>query len=352
MVCCIGGISLIKKAILKASVFAIILAFIVSGLNSVLMIKSSYHASYYQGLYANTGDKYDVVLLGSSHMHAAINPNRLWHDFGITSFNYSSAGQTIDVTYYLLKEILKKQENPIVVVDLYYLGFTKEFGNGPYISNVLDNMKLSPNKVEAILACTPKRESPNYLFPFVKYLNRWKELSEDDYKFDKLSTYYLKGLNVGNEVFGIDNKSDVFVEGVEDIPPRSLYYLNKMIELSKKEGFKLVFTNAPYDDTSLIGNVTWHTSPGKMFNKVEEISKANNLTFINFNKKYDEMNFDFKSDMFNIGHLNLSGSDKVTKYFGEFLKENNDLKDHRNDKNYDKWNKGYSVYLEKQPKMK
>jgi len=348
----IGGVKVIKKAILKASIFFIIVIFIISFLNPLLIIKSGYYSSYYQGLYANTGDKYDVVLLGSSHMHSAINPNILWNDYGMTSFNYASAGQPIDVTYYLLKEILKKQEKPIVVVDLYYLGLTEKYGNGPYISNVLDNMKFSKNKIEAIIACTPRWEWKNYIFPFAKYLNRWKVLTEEDYKFDKLSTYFEKGLNVGSEKYGKEIKANVLIEGVEDLPPKSEEYLNKIIDLSKEKGVKLIFTNAPYDDTSTVGNITWHKAPGKMFNKVEEICKENDIEFINYNKKLDEIEFDFKVDMFNIGHLNIWGSNKVTKHLGEFLKGKYDLKDHRKDKNYEQWNKDYLLYLKKQASIK
>ncbi len=75
-------------------------------------------------------------------MNGSINPNILWNEHGITSFNYGTGGQPIDVTYYLLKEILKKQDNPIVVIDLYYLGLTDEFGKDEYIRYVLDNMKF------------------------------------------------------------------------------------------------------------------------------------------------------------------------------------------------------------------
>ena len=349
MLVTIGGAPLIKKSILKASIFTIILILIISCLNSLFIMKTSYRGSFYQGLYADMGDKYDVVLLGSSHMLGGINPNLLWKEYGITSFDYATAGQPFDVTYYLLKEILKKQENPIVVVDLYYLGLTDKYGNGPYISNVLDNMKLSKNKIDAILACTPEKERASYLLPFTKYLSRWKVLTETDYKYDKLSNYFEKGFYVGQNKYGKENKANVSTEGVGELPPKSEEYLYKMINLSKERGFKLIFTNMPYDETSTMGMPNWTKASGKMFNKVEQICKDNNIEFINYNKKYKEMAFDFKSDMFNIGHLNIWGSSKVTNYLGELLKTKYDLKDHRNDKNYEQWNVDYLLYLKNHP---
>ncbi len=339
--------SVLNKKVTKVSIFIIILILIMSYFNSIFIIKTGHRSKLYQGLYANTGDKYDVVLLGSSHMDGAINPNLLWKDYGITSFNYATGGQPIDVTYYLLKEILKKQEKPIVVIDLYYLGLTETYGKEGYISYVLDNMKLSKNKIEAILACTPKNERENYLFPFIKYHNRWKVLTEVDFKFDKLNNYYAKGFTVGKNKYGKENKANVFIEGIAKLPPKSEEYLYKIINLSKEKEFKLIFTNAPYDYTSTWGKADWHESPGKMFNKVEEICKDNNIEFINYCKKLNEIEFDFKSDMNNIGHVNIWGSNKITKHFGKVLKQKYDLKDYRNDKNYEQWNKDYLQYIEK-----
>ncbi|MBZ9686373.1 DUF1574 domain-containing protein [Clostridium estertheticum] len=338
-----------KKRILKGSIFTVILISILLSLNWLFIFKTGYRNNLYQGLYANTGDKYDVVFLGSSHMHAAMSPNLLWKDYGITSFNYATAGEPIDVTYYLLKEILKKQEKPVVVVDLYYLGLTEKYGEEGYISYVLDNMKMSKNKVDAILATTPKDERQNYFVPFIRYHNRWKELSKDDIQFNNLDNYFEKGFSVGDEKYGKENKSKVLTEGVGELPPKSEEYLYKMINLSKQQGFKLIFTNVPYDDTSTTGMKNWTQTPEKMFNKVEQICKENNIEFINYNKKYKEIGFDFKSDMFNIGHLNIWGSNKVTNYLGELLKTKYELKDHRNDKSYEKWNTDYLLYLKNHP---
>ena len=48
-----------------------------------------------------------------------------------------------------------------------------------------------------------------------------------------------------------------------------------------------------------------------------------------------------KNDMNNLGHLNIWGAYKVTMDFGNYLNENYNLKDHRNDKSYKQWNIDY-----------
>lgn len=337
---------MVKKAIFKSSIFFIILVFMVSTLNSVFIVKSGQRDKLIQGLYDNTGDAFDVVLLGSSHMNSSINPNLLWNQYGITSFNYGTGGQPIDVTYYLLKEILKTHDNPIVVVDLYYLGLTDEFGQEGYIRNVLDNMKFSKNKIEAIMNCTPKEEWAGYFLPMLKYHDRWKELTEDDFKNDPSSSYYAKGFGAEIEMYGKDNMTKDLSTEVGEIPPKSEEYLYKIINLSKEKGFKLVFINAPYDYTSTTDLKEWYKEPDKMFNKAAEIAKENNIPFVNYCNRLGEIGFDFKSDMYNIGHENIFGSNKVTEEFGKFLKKNYELVDHRNDMKYESWNSDYSLYLE------
>ena len=336
---------MVKKFFIRSSIFIIILISILSVLNPIFILKGGYTSKIAQGVYEHTGKSYDILLLGSSHMNSSINPNVLWNKYGITSFNYGTGGQPIDVTYYLLKEILKNHDNRniIVVIDLYYLGLTEEFGEEEYIRYVLDSMKFSKNKLEAIMSCTPRDQWIYYLFPIMKYHDRWKELSKTDFNFDTKESYYKKGFAAGQEVYGKKNLSEFTTETAE-IPPKSAEYLSKIIELSQKAGFKLLFINAPHDYTSTAGMKSWHNEPAKMFNKVTEIAQYNDIPFINFNNIYNELDFDFKSDMFNNGHMNIWGSNKVSTYFGKFLEENYALIDHRKDESYADWNSDYLYY--------
>lgn len=335
---------MVKKAFFKGSIFVVILLIITIALNSIFIIKTNHREKLIEGLYSNAHDPLDVVLLGSSHMNSGINPNILWNQHGITSFNYATGGQPIDVTYYILKEVLKTHKKPIVVVDLYYLGLTEKFGAEGYVRSALDNIKFSRNKVDAVINSTPRNQWINYFFPVFKYHDRWKELTKNDFEFNPANAYYEKGFAAGLDSYGIENTSDTSTTEMVDLPPKSEEYLNKIIDLSKKEGFKLVFTVTPHDYNGTAKAKNWAKETPKMFNKVAEISKNNNIPFINYNIMMDEMEFDFKTDMFNLGHLNVSGAKKVTLKLGEFLKENYTLVDHRKDAEYKDWNTDYIRY--------
>lgn len=338
----------LKKAIIKSSVFILLISLVLSLLNPIFVLKLEHRRKLYQGLYRDTDATFDVLLLGSSHMHSGINPNVLWNKYGITSFNYGTGGQPINVTYYLLKEAVKKHKDPIVVVDLYYLGYVETYGKSGYIRYVLDSMKTSMNKVEAVINTTPKSYWITYVFPFLRFHTRWKELNKDDFYYDYDLNYYSKGFAATQDMYGNDNKSNPFVSGNAELPPESKEYLMKIIELSKQEGFKLVFINVPYDSTVTDASPSFVKDSPRMFNTVSEIAEENNIPFIDYNKKLDELGFDFKSDMSNADHMNTWGAEKVSTLLGSYLAHNYDLTDHRSDPKYTQWNRDYDYYVQEE----
>jgi hypothetical protein len=130
----------VKKLIYKGFLFLTILTLILASLSNVFIYKIDHRGKLLEGLY-NSDDPYDVVLMGSSHINGGIDPNVLWKQYGITSFNYATGGQPLDVTYYLLREVLKKHTPAIVVVDLFYLGMETPYGETGFISNYAETDK-------------------------------------------------------------------------------------------------------------------------------------------------------------------------------------------------------------------
>lgn len=320
---------MVKKFFIK-SITLLLIIFVLLYLVSLILVRPLGHtAKLYQGLY-DKNRQFDVLLLGSSHMNGMIAPKVLYDNYGITSFNYGTGGQPIDVTYYLLKEALKTHSDAkIVVLDIYYLGLTNEYGEEGYIRNVLDNMKFSKNKIDAILNCTPQNQRLYYFFPIFKYKNRWSSLNQTDFNFNLHSNEDANGFEAGDKKCGIDI-SDQHSDEIGEIPPKTKEFLYNFIRLSKEAGFKLVFINAPYDYSENDFNY-WYPDDAAMCNKVSAIAKENNIPFINYSDKNNmkEINFDFKDDMNNPGHTNIYGAKKISLNFADFLKKNFKLKDHR-----------------------
>lgn len=335
---------MVRKAIKKGIIFLTLLVVIISALNPIFILKSGHRGILIEGLYNHTGDSYDMAFMGGSHMEACLDPNVLWNSYGITSYNYATGGQSIDVTYYMLKEVLKNHNISIVVVDTYYLARSAEYGDKGYISNALDNMNFSINKLEAIISCTPFKDNISYIFPVLKYHDRWDELTKKDFNYDTTELYYTKGFAAGTEKYGkpdstIASKTNT---ATIDLPGKAAKYLNKIIDLCKKNDIKLILLNPPCDYNDEAKSNDWVHQQTELFNKVAEIAKENNIPFINYNDKMDDIGIDFPNDMNNAGHLNIWGAYKVTADFGNYLKQNYNLTDYRNDKSYAQWDIDYA----------
>lgn len=317
-----------KKFLFKCLIIiCIILTFIIK--MAPYVVDPGHTEQLYQGLY-NKDSSYDVLFMGSSHMNGMMDPSVLYNKYGISSFNYATGGQPVNVTYYLLKEALKTQSPKIVVLDLYYFGLTDNYGDEGYIRYVLDNLKFSKNKLEAINNCVPKNQRLEYLFPYIKYHERWSTLTEADFATDVKLDPSITGYGAGDNHYGEPLIEYQHGSETGTLPSESEEYLNKFIELSKEKGFKLIFTNAPYD-YSANNTDSWYTDDSVLYNTISLIADKNNIPFLNYSTEelMSKINFDFPNDMNNVGHTNIYGAEKVSSHFADFLHENYELEDHR-----------------------
>jgi hypothetical protein len=60
-----------------------------------------------------------------------------------------------------------------------------------------------------------------------------------------------------------------------------------------------------------------------------------------------QLNLDTSKDYYDQGHMNLSGSIKLSQWFGAYLDNTYDLPDHRDDDTFQRWNEDYQVYAER-----
>jgi hypothetical protein len=78
-----------------------------------------------------------------------------------------------------------------------------------------------------------------------------------------------------------------------------------------------------------------------------EFAEENDLTYINFlDIAEDKIGIEYDKDTFDGGlHLNLSGAEKFTEYFGEILSNEFNLPDHRSDEEYSRiWQEKVDFY--------
>ncbi|MDV3429558.1 MAG: SGNH/GDSL hydrolase family protein [Bacillota bacterium] len=278
--------------------------------------------------------KHDVIFIGDCEVYENFSPITLWKKYGITSYIRGSAQQLIWQSYYLLEETLKYEKPKVVVFNVLSMKYN-EPQKEAYNRMTLDGMKLSMTKLKSIKASMMEDESLiDYIFPILRYHSRWSQITEEDFKYlfkkDKLFSngYYMRA----------DVKAAGTVPEGKKLPDyqfgsNAYYYLDKMVKLCRDNNIQLVLIKAP----TLYPY--WYQ---QWDSQMEQYAKANNLMYINFLKLTDKTGIDYNKDTYDGGlHLNVTGAEKLSDYFGNILKTSYGLEDRRNDE------KLKTVYQEK-----
>ena len=197
-------------------------------------------------------------------------------------------------------------------------------------------MKWSGSKSEAIKAAmTEEEEYISYLFPLLRFHSRWSELKAEDfeYAFRKVPQLSINGYLMRIDVEGIEELEEGQLGLDAPIADVCWQYLDKMRTLCEENGVELILMKAPTNTKKWYWYPSWDEA-------VAEYAEKHNLRYYNFLNNIEEIGIDYMSDTYDQGgHLNLSGAEKLSRYFGKIMTEELELTDHRGDAVYDQtWN--------------
>lgn len=314
------------KGIIVIAVFAVALCIA----NRILMHKSKDGYAQMQSYYKQIDNTVDVLFLGSSKIYCQIDTGILWDEHGIASFDLGGAEAPPWNSYYFLKEALKTQKPKVIFYDATIIGYRQDVLYQPEVWSMTNNYGMHWN-LNRIMQLRENTEQDflfkRLLFPLDTMHSRYKELSKLDFVDENNSINY-KGFDYRNttEVFETPDVSTMTESFVFD--EKHEKYLRAMIDLSKENNIPFVVMITPY--------VVTPEEQG-YFNYVEDICMEEGVTYIDFNKMYDELSLDFSTDMAEKVHLNFSGTKKLTEYLGNYIVNNYDIPDHRGDAKYSSW---------------
>lgn len=318
-----------KKRLIKVIATVCVILLVLGFLQRLLMPK--YMTDIVEGAmiaeYYDTEKNHDVLFLGDCEVYENFSPCRLWEKYGISSYVRGSAQQLIWQSYYLLEDTLRYEKPQTIVFNIMSLMHAGP-ENEAYNRMTIDGMRWSSSKVKSIYASMLEDEKfMDYLFPILRYHTRWSELTAEDFKYlfhrDKV-TY--EGYYMRVDVKAAENVPRPKRLGNYDFAEYPLSYMDKIRELCEKEGLDLILIKAPslyphwYDE--------WDA-------QVVEYAEKYNLPYYNFLETADEIGVDFSTDTYDGGlHMNLSGAEKLSDYFGKILVENHNVPDRRTEESY------------------
>lgn len=304
-----------KKQALRAAAFCLLAALMLASLTWLLRDRETTLSSFY----SEPRDTVDVFIVGSSHVNSAYIPGVLWKEYGISAHNVFSWSQPIWISYHYIKEGLKTQTPAVVVLDLNGLmyGNSNEQPQQTDENNYLNSFSIDPGwnlleMCQTVAACGIDLRDPVEFWPLVHYHTRWKVLDRDAFTYNPHKDHsYLKGY--GFQVLVTPNEKPPVEAPAQSQPPYETAeaYLEKIVQLSRREGFQLILTLTPY---------RWQPNEPAIYRWIEEYAAANGLPFYNYNGADGErVGIDWEEDFCDISHVNYKGALKLTRDLGEQL---------------------------------
>lgn len=280
----------------------------------------------------------DVIVLGSSHAYYGFQPNVLWNEQGITSYVMGSPEQSVASSYFLLKEVLNYQKPKVVLLESYYFSIDVLYSSEARIRQAFDGMRMGKVKkemLETFLKELPFKEKMSYYMPFLMYHSRWDSLKETDF----YSSRYLKGSKPSGKTLPCKDWGMDISE--RPIPEVNLEYLDKIIELCRKENMELVLFATPF----VLNKEKVYARRQGVNLALERYLQEKEIPFL-FYQKTGEAKINYAEDFKDATHLNAKGQKKITHAVGQYLEENCGLKSHKGEPEYESWDRDYALYRE------
>ena len=290
-----------------------------------------------RGFYGEKENTLDVVYIGGSASFVYWEPLKAYEEHGIVSYLYGANTIQAEMYEYMIREVYTKQNPELIIIDaraFQYRDVDQPPTDIAYL-NVLQGIPLNKNKIEFVYENVPKfltkeNEPINFLFDFRRYhsnqvlgsVNTHMKMMTQTYKNELKGFHFVpKAVRLKKEKFKTDVKTPVSEQTTQ--------ILYSLINELNKHDAKVLFIVSPYIiDKEEKAN----------FNYISEIITNAGYDFIDSNDYVKETKIDYDTDFYNYLHVNIFGADKYTDFLSNYIKQNYDLKDRREDHNYASWN--------------
>ena len=313
------------KNIIRSVIFLSLLLLSLAGINRVTKPKYDYSnsdwptTSTYEQFYKMEKNSIDVLFLGSSVMVNAVSPMEIYEKYGIRSYNLGSENQSPVVSYFWLKEALRYQSPSVVVMDCRFLFSIHKENPMNMIEGLvrksIDPMKWSSVKMEAvhdICKIDEGQDELSYYLTNLRYHERWKVLTRDDYDASMQSAPLLGYAPIyGNgptsfEAYWPSNSAEV-----AEFDKQMELYLIRITELCRENNIELILIDLPGNNMNDAVN-----------NALCRYADQNGIEYFNYCEAslYAAIGAELPAESV-MAHANLPGALKFSNAIGKVLKD-------------------------------
>lgn len=262
----------------------------------------------------------DVLFLGTSLIHANVNPAVLWDKTGIRTYDLSGSEQSLLTTLPYLKEALKTQRPRLVVMDLHMISNSDlPLSENQKRSN-LTMMPLGTAKLGAIGSATPATEWPMYVIPLQQFHSRWAELTREDFrpkKWKSDANNFFLGYRMVEKVVPQQPSSERR-DFNEALYARNYRVLSGIIETAQGADAEVLLVVGP---SSLV-----HLQDKWVARLKSDLSRDYPwVRVLETQGRTQEMGVSYSKDYYDKLHLNSKGAEKYSAWLGRLIASQYDL---------------------------
>ncbi len=299
---------------------------------------SSRRFSRYRAL---ADDTVDAVILGTSGTDRYWVPTQAYEEYGIALYPLATDAFPSWLYIHAIEDALSYQDIELFLIDI------RPFGQDNTNADTMDVRArryldvvspLSINRFKAALTTIEKRAEADksaekfdlsYFLSFIKYHSKWEEDSfrvknnliqkpHEYMGFFVSSKVTVKSSEIAPKAYDPDYKLPL-----DSISEEALY---ELIDYIKEKNIEVLFVDTP--------QARGKKEMGRS-NTVYEILEKEGLNYISYYSQDSQNSFiiplDASKDFYNNGHVNYYGATKFTEHLAEYIDENYDLPDRRND---------------------
>jgi hypothetical protein len=278
----------------------------------------------------NCEENIDVLFLGSSHVYRSYDPKLVDELLGEKAFNAGSSAQSMNTSYYLLREISKYHDLKTVFLDTYY-GIANLSDSDSSVYIIADYMRNGENKTKLLLSSGGVRTLLDGYITFRRNSGNYNIIQNMKSNFSDIGDYtsvtyeneeyrgdgFVYGYLVVDPESGT-NYSAYNVDLSNDMPVSKLYYqsLLNIIQFCSENNIQLVLVNQPMPTQTLDTLIDYDN----YIHFLKQIAEEHDVDYWNFDLYKGDIGLAEDCYM-DEHHLNGKGAEIYTKFFCDFVNE-------------------------------
>lgn len=267
-------------------------------------------------------DNVDVLVMGSSRAFTSIDADAMSQALGLDVEILGSSSQYMVQTLNNLKVVLDYQNPRLIVLEAYSIFSDGEELRQEKKGMIFQNSDGIENyfrKFQSLSNILDWKDIPSGMFQLLRSTNTWSRFSDfkDREEYISDANGYRARAKYARLVTDMENVQEAYnikyaESEVEKLPPDNVYALKEFLTLTEKKGIDVWIYKSP----------TTVSQEASFMRAVEQIcSDYGNVSYIDdLNKVAADIGIS-SGDWYDSGHLNRSGAEKVTVYYGNLMAE-------------------------------